>query len=157
MFSNFAWIQGSELVSENIKHCKISQMYAKLSPLSVCLLRRNFYLYADCKNSWRHRVINIYVAKNRKHSWNCANKYAKAREPWIWLFSKFSTCTLIRRLQSTEKRGENAKTLRKVINIREFVRKHTRKCANSKLDYSWIFATCTPVRRQRVSTEHFEI
>ncbi len=46
MFSNFAWIQGSELVSENVKHCKVSQMYAKLSPLSVCLLRRNFYLYA---------------------------------------------------------------------------------------------------------------
>ena len=40
----------------------------EIIPTSVSLLRRNFYLYADCKNSWRHRVINIYVARNRKHS-----------------------------------------------------------------------------------------
>ena len=78
----FAWIQGSESDSENIKHCEISQMYAKLSPLSVCLLRRNFYLYARLQKFLKaesNQYLTLRKIANIRE--NCANKYAKAREP----------------------------------------------------------------------------
>ncbi len=54
----------------------------ELSPLNVCLLRRNFYLYARLQK-FRKAESNQYltlrkVANIRE---NCANKYTKAREP----------------------------------------------------------------------------
>ena len=77
----FAWIQGSESVSKNIKHCKISQMYAKLSPLVCVYLRRNFYLYARLQKFLKaesNQYLHCKIATIRE---NCANIYAKAREP----------------------------------------------------------------------------
>ncbi len=78
----FAWIQGSELVSENIKHCKNIPNVRELSPLSVCLLRRNFYLYARLQKFLKaesNQYLTLRKIANIRE--NCANKYAKAREP----------------------------------------------------------------------------
>ena len=38
-------------------------------------------MYARLQKFLRQRVINIYVAKIANIRENCANKYAKAREP----------------------------------------------------------------------------
>ncbi len=64
----FAWIQGSESVSKNIKHCKITQMYAKLSPLVCVSLRRNFYLYARLHKFLKAESNQYLRCENRKHS-----------------------------------------------------------------------------------------
>jgi len=58
---------GIRVGQQNIKHCKISQMYAKLSLLMCFYWGGTFICMRGCKIFWRQRV-SISTLQNRNHS-----------------------------------------------------------------------------------------
>ncbi len=130
----FAQIQVSESVSENIKHCKISKCTRNYPHFSVSTEEELLFVCEAAKNYLKAESINIYIAKNRNHSRKLCEHILESTRTLnmtvleifhLYAHQNFSSVCKTAKYQKT--RRINAKTLRKVIHIREFVRKHTRK------------------------------